>query len=644
MAVTAEPWEIFANGVLQAEAVLRRMSGGPPNDLAGLVIGDAEIDRILDELPGLDGPPAEQVDTVRSDLMAHLVPLRDAFRKSLAQPSAFTTTVRRAKLTPDEAEVLALLTTVELGPAQQRLVAYVQDDVSATRVWLSTLERLFPAEHAGLASLADGARLRRAGLVTVAEDGPWGTRGASIPPRLAWHLRGDGSPAPELPRRTTIDPAPHGHAGAAELMIVSGGDRASRHLAAVRELRGEAFITALPPADEASWRALILEATLRGAAVILDIDDTAARADAAHWIERADHLAWAICSTDTPALETLPRRPWVEVRLDRRLADEHDWRELIGLPPSMAHRLDREELRLVASAYEGVGRDLDAAVRRLASGRLDHLAVRIVPHRKWDDLVLPRHQERQLRELVARYRLSTTVYDHWGFQPIPSSGLVALFAGPSGTGKTLAVEVIGNALNLDVYKIDLSTVVSKYIGETEKNLEQIFSAASSANLVLFFDEADAIFGKRSEVADAHDRYANIEVAYLLQRLERYDGVVVMATNLRANIDDAFLRRIHVHVEFREPDEEERLRIWQLSFPPSAPAEELDRPWLAKQFRITGGNIRNAALAAAFFAAEDNRPIAMRDVVRGLDREFEKIGRLRTETDFGQYYRLLRDGA
>jgi SpoVK/Ycf46/Vps4 family AAA+-type ATPase len=332
------------------------------------------------------------------------------------------------------------------------------------------------------------------------------------------------------------------------------------------------------------------------------------------------------------------------VRLDRRLADESDWRELLGEPPSMGHRLDREELRLVASAFDGVGGDLDTAVRRLASGRLENLAVRIAPRRTWDDLVLPRHQERQLRELVARYRLSTTVYDDWGFRPIPSSGIVALFAGPSGTGKTLAVEVIGHALNLDVYKIDLSTVVSKYIGETEKNLEQIFSAASSANLVLFFDEADAIFGKRSEVADAHDRYANIEVAYLLQRLERYDGIVAMATNLRANIDDAFLRRIHVHVEFRDPDEQERLRIWQLSFPPSAPAEELDLPWLAKQFRITGGNIRNAALTAAFFAAEDDRPIAMQDVVRGLDREFEKIGRLRTETDFAQYYRLLRDGA
>jgi SpoVK/Ycf46/Vps4 family AAA+-type ATPase len=295
----------------------------------------------------------------------------------------------------------------------------------------------------------------------------------------------------------------------------------------------------------------------------------------------------------------------------------------------------------VRSALPGVGDDLDAAIRRLAAGHLDSLAVRIEPRRTWDDLVLPPHQTRQLKELVARYRLGWRVYEEWGFRPLPSSGLVALFAGPSGTGKTLAVEVIGGALGLDVYKVDLSTVVSKYIGETEKNLEKIFSAAAAANLVLFFDEADALFGSRSEVSDSHDRYANIEVAYLLQRLEQYDGLVVLATNLRSNIDEAFLRRIHVSVEFRDPEEAERLRIWSLSFPSAAPTEDLDLPWLAKQFRIAGGNIRNAAVAAAFIAAEAGRPIGMQDVVLGLDREFEKIGRLRTPADFGKYYPLLR---
>ena len=166
-----------------------------------------------------------------------------------------------------------------------------------------------------------------------------------------------------------------------------------------------------------------------------------------------------------------------------------------------------------------------------------------------------------LQSIVERYRHAGEVYDDWGFSPNPSRGLVALFAGPSGTGKTLAAEIIAGALGLDVFKLDLSSVVSKYIGETEKNLEQIFDAASAGNMVLFFDEADSLFGKRSEVKDARDRYANIEVSYLLQRLEAYDGLVVLATNFEKNVDEAFLRRIHVRVEFALPGVEERKVIW-----------------------------------------------------------------------------------
>ena len=290
----------------------------------------------------------------------------------------------------------------------------------------------------------------------------------------------------------------------------------------------------------------------------------------------------------------------------------------------------------MGAAYPAVGEDLNAAVRRLASGHLDSLAVRVQPRRGWGDIVLPEHQQQQLQELVARYRHRGRVYDEWGYSPSPSMGIVALFAGQSGTGKTLAAEVIAKELGLDLFKIDLSSVVSKYIGETEKNLEQIFTAAGAANLVLFFDEADAIFGKRSEVSDAHDRYANIEVAYLLQRLELYDGLVVMATNLQGNIDQAFLRRIHVAVDFPLPDEAERRRIWEHAFPESAPHEAIDAAFLARQFKVTGGIIRNASLAAGFFAAEEGVPISMDLVMRGLEREFEKMGRLRSAEDFAPY--------
>jgi SpoVK/Ycf46/Vps4 family AAA+-type ATPase len=272
------------------------------------------------------------------------------------------------------------------------------------------------------------------------------------------------------------------------------------------------------------------------------------------------------------------------------------------------------------------------------------VAVRIRPRRGWADLILPVEESAQLRELAARHRWRDTVYDRWRFSPLPSTGVVALFAGPSGTGKTLAAEVVAGELGLDLYKVDLSAVVSKYIGETEKNLERIFGAAAAGDLVLFFDEADALFGKRSEVSDAHDRYANIEVAYLLQRLETYDGLVVLATNLQRNIDPAFLRRISVAVDFVPPEEPERRLIWARAFPATAPVADVDVDFLARQFKITGGVISNAALGAAFLAAAEGSPITMRHAVLSVKREFQKLGRLRTEKEFDRYFDLVTGSA
>lgn len=387
-------------------------------------------------------------------------------------------------------------------------------------------------------------------------------------------------------------------------------------------------MTVAPEAKEA-WQAIVREATIEGLSVVLDLDG-ALLADAASWIERTPHLAWAVISQHEIALEAMPQRQWTEHHVDSSRADADDWRAVLDREPSTGHRLDREQLRLVALAAEALDSDLDAAIRRLASGHLDSLAVRVKPERGWDDLVLPPHQAQQLDELVSRFKHRGRVYDEWGYRPLPSAGIVALFSGQSGTGKTLAAEVIAHALGLNLYKVDLSTVVSKYTGETEKNLESIFTAAAAANLVLFFDEADAIFGKRSEVSDAHDRYANIEVAYLLQRLERYDGLVVLAPNLQGNIDPAFLRRIHVAVDFPVPDEAERKRIWAHAFPKEAPRAPIDLDFLAKQFKVTGSVIRNAALAAGFYAAEAESPVTMELVPRGVAREFAKMGRLRSE--------------
>ena len=208
----------------------------------------------------------------------------------------------------------------------------------------------------------------------------------------------------------------------------------------------------------------------------------------------------------------------------------------------------------------------------------------------------------------------------------------------------MTAEVLAADLGLDLYRIDLSSVVSKYIGETEKNLERIFTAATAGNVVLFFDEADALFGKRSEVGDAHDRYANIEVSYLLQRLEHYDGLVILATNLRKNMDDAFLRRIDVAIEFDLPEPEQRRTIWEKVFPATAPIGDIDFDFLADRFDVSGGNISNAALAAAFLAADQGEPIGMEHVMLGLKREFQKLGRLRTESEFDRYLDLVNGGS
>ncbi|HSD83471.1 MAG TPA: AAA family ATPase, partial [Anaerolineae bacterium] len=279
--------------------------------------------------------------------------------------------------------------------------------------------------------------------------------------------------------------------------------------------------------------------------------------------------------------------------------------------------------------------DLLAAARAHSSPGLSGLARKITPRYVWNDIVLPAEQLAILREIVSTVRGRHIVLNEWGVgqKLVPSDGITILFAGPPGTGKTMAAEVIAAELGLDLYKIDLSTIVSKYIGETEKNLEKIFSEAQSSNAILFFDEADAIFGKRSEVKDAHDRYANIEISYLLQRMEAYDGVTILATNLRANLDDAFTRRLQFALDFPFPDEEYRRRIWQTLFPPDVPrSADLDFGILARRFKLAGGNIRNIIVSAAYLAAADGGCVTMAHILHGARREMQKMGRLVNEKD------------
>ncbi len=279
--------------------------------------------------------------------------------------------------------------------------------------------------------------------------------------------------------------------------------------------------------------------------------------------------------------------------------------------------------------------DLFAAARAQTSGNLGALARKITPRFDWADLVVPEDQKAMLHELVATVRSRPIVLDAWGVDAITAgNGITALFAGPPGTGKTMAAEVIAAELGLDLYKIDLSTLVSKYIGETEKNLEKIFKEAETSNAILFFDEADAIFGKRSEVRDSHDRYANIEISYLLQRMEAYDGVTILATNLRANLDEAFTRRLQFAVDFPFPEDDDRLRIWIALFPAHVPrVAELDLALMARKFKLAGGNIRNIIVTASFLAAADGGLVTMDHLMHGAKRELQKMGRLLNEKDW-----------
>jgi SpoVK/Ycf46/Vps4 family AAA+-type ATPase len=288
-------------------------------------------------------------------------------------------------------------------------------------------------------------------------------------------------------------------------------------------------------------------------------------------------------------------------------------------------------------------RDLLAACRTHSNQALGALSRKITPRYTWADLVLPPDRIAQLREMCYHVRYGPLVFEQWGFDRKLSGGkgLNMLFAGQPGTGKTMGAEVIATDLGLELYKIDLSSVVSKYIGETEKNLEKIFREGQTSNAILFFDEADSLFGKRSEVRDSHDRYANIEISYLLQKMEEYEGIVILATNLRKNLDDAFIRRLHGAIEFPMPEEADRLEIWQRTFPPEAPLDDdLDLSFLAHKFKLSGGNIKNIVLEAAFFAAEEGASIGMSHMIRATRREHQKIGKLIHPSDFGPYAHIV----
>ncbi len=380
-------------------------------------------------------------------------------------------------------------------------------------------------------------------------------------------------------------------------------------------------------ADAASFPLIVSGRSKRrgfqGPVVTLDVGRPSQKEQRDLWLKMAGNAASSLDGRLDAILSEFDLSP-LEIR--------NAWAQVSGCPDIGASDADGKDDLSCPKDLEDLLWD---SCRCQARRQLDDLAARILPAAGWEDLVLPQSQRRILLDIAAHVRNRAVVFGQWGFSRKVSRGLgiSALFSGASGTGKTLAAEVLANELGLDLYRIDLSSVVSKYIGETEKNLKRVFDAAEQGGTILLFDEADALFGRRSEVKDSHDRYANIEISYLLQRMEAYRGLAILTTNMKGSIDPAFMRRIMFSVQFPFPDASQRAEIWRRMFPKDAPIDRLDVDKLSR-LGVAGGNIRNIALYAAFLAADEGRPIGMKHLLHAAQVEYAKLEKPLTEAEVG----------
>lgn len=662
------------------DAVERRRAEDPdPDDrFRGLYIPESQVDELLlGARPLLD----------RDDRWADAVTAAEA-GADLAQAAGERISLRHLALTFGltriDVEILLVALAPDLDPRFERLYAYLQDDVSRRRASTGLALELatgHPGATLARSRLDPAASLVRGGLLLV-EDGdrPFLTRSLRVPDRVTGHLLGDDTIDPRL---AALEAAPRPVALPAGTAIGRARDQGVT-LVYVRERFGSAG-TAMAAAALMAQGGAPIVLDLGRLTALDDIPEVAAVADRECRLtgralvigpveilaERSPAAVRAFAEIECPVVVT-GVRPWdpawsrtVPVVVDAPTLSVDDralvWLDQLGpgaadIDPTdsvMQFRLSPEQTVRAASAASqqaaAEGRpltvdDLRAGARSQNAAGLERLARRVRPLVTWQDLVLPDEVELQLRELASRARFRDVVLDGWGMgrTSIKGRGMTALFAGDSGTGKTMAAEVMAADLGLDLYVIDLSTVIDKYVGETEKNLDRIFTEADRVNGVLLFDEADAVFGKRSDVKDSHDRYANVEVAYLLQRMEMFDGVAILTTNLRANLDEAFTRRLDALVDFPVPDVDARLHLWQRHLPASVPrGEDVDLPFLARQFQLSGGNVRNIALGAAYLAAADERPVAMAHLIHATAREYQKLGRMCVESEFGPWFPLVR---
>jgi ATP-dependent 26S proteasome regulatory subunit len=605
----------------------------------------------------------------------------EAAVSEMPSPPALETLTAAFGLSAFERNVLLASAGPELNSRFGTLCASAQDDPRRTYLTFSLALAAFPDAH--WSALSPSAPLRYWRLIEVGSADSLTTSPLRIDERILHYLTGVPcfderlrgllerlrAPAELLPSHnslaTDIASAWSGESGRSMLPMVQlcGAETASKRAvaAAACALAGlESFAISagvLPQAAselEAFMRLWEREAVLCAAALVLDCDDIepsdVTRENAiARLIES---LRCALIVSSRGRRRRL-QRPMIAFDVEKPTPSEQRaiWQRSLGAAAARLNgKLDAlvaqfnlsERTILIAGADAARHVDTEALADKLwdfcraqARPRMEDLAQRIAPAATWEDLVLSEPQRQTLREVAMHVRQRFRVYESWGFASKSTRGLgiSALFSGVSGTGKTMAAEVLAHDLRLDLYRIDLSQVVSKYIGETEKSLRKVFDAAEAGGAILLFDEADALFGKRSEVKDSHDRYANIEISYLLQRMEAYRGLAILATNMKSALDSAFLRRIRFVVQFPFPDSGQRAEIWRKIFPRSTPTEGLDTHKLAR-LNVAGGNIRNIALNAAFLAADAGEPVRMTHLLRAARAEYSKLEKALTEAETG----------
>ncbi len=591
-----------------------------------------------------------------------------------------------------ERDVILLGLAVELDGRYGRLVAFLNDHAERARPTVGLAAALLgDGDLTGsLAPFLPNGRLTWNGLVELDGDGPLAGRPYKLSETFWPRLVEASTPLPvgelkppvadalatlalpeEVRAQARAVVAWIREHGVRTLVIVKGPAGAGREAlacAVAHELGAAALVAPAEALDVATAAALVRRDTrwFGAALVVVGGGGAPTRAQVAAlrglpvpalWITTEGTAEVLVSDEGRAAVELTLPEPDVELRTamwrarlpQSRLAADVDL-------PFTASRFRFGPGRIEAAAAMATARagafrgdrmvgteELSEVCRSLPEVRLSTLAQRLQCPFTRAELVVPPETDREIDLAIAWARHRGWVLSRWGHgRPLVSGrGLVCLFSGPPGTGKTMGAQVLAREIGLDVYRIDLSQVVSKYIGETEKNLTKVFEEAHAANVILFFDEADALFGKRTEVKDAHDRYANVETGFLLQRMEQHDGVCILATNLRRNMDDAFLRRLHIVADFPMPGEGERRRIWQQHLP-SAPmlGDDVDLDLVSRKFVMSGGEIRNAVVAAAFLAAAESSPVKMRHVVLGLWRELKKGGRVLDPSEFGPWAPLV----